>query len=239
MDLNGKTVLVTGGTDGIGLALARALKARGASVIVVGRNPERLGGARSEGFATVAADLATETGIDTVVNAVRERPIDILVNNAGRGTPYDLDQPVDLAAVDDCIALNLNAPIHLITRLIGGLRARPQAMIVNVTSGLAIAPNMKAPVYCATKAALRSFTMAIRAQLAGSTVHVLEVLPPVVETAMTADNTHRKLSARECARQIVVAMEARRTEANVGMTRLLSTVYNISPPVARRVMLRY
>lgn len=239
MRLAGKTILVTGGTDGIGLALARVLKTKGCDVIVVGRDPGRLGGARGEGFATIAADLSTDTGRDTVVSAVRDRPIDILVNNAGMGTMFEITGPVDLDGVDHCIALNLTTPIHLISRLIDGLRNRPEAMIVNVTSGLAIAPSRKAPVYCATKAGLRSFTQAIRAQLAGTAVHVLEVLPPVVETAMTADNPHKKLSAHDCARQIVAAMEAGRDEANVGMTRLLSTVYNVSPAIARRVMLNY
>ncbi len=239
MQIQGKSVLVTGGTDGIGLALARALRDKGASVMVCGRDPGRLGGARGEGFATVAADLATDTGRDALVNAVRERPIDILINNAGKGASYDIGAPVDLDNVDECIALNLTAPIHLITRLIGMLRNQPEAMIVNVTSGLAIAPNKGSPVYCATKAALRSFTMALRAQLAGTSVHVMEVLPPVVETRMTEGQKHKKLSSVECARQIVVAIEANRNEANVGMTQLLSTVHNISPAIARRVMLGY
>lgn len=239
MKLDGKVALVTGGSDGIGRALARALAAKGVSVIVCGRDPDRLGGARTEGFATIAADLATETGRDTVVAMVRERPIDILVNNAGMGADFDVAAPVDLARVDRCIALNLTTPIHLIARLIDGLRAQPEAMIVNVTSGLAIAPSKKAPVYCATKAGLRSFTMALRAQLADTKVHVLEVLPPVVDTQMTADNPHKKLSPDACARQIIVAMETGRAEANVGMTRLLSTAHNVSPAIARRVMLNY
>lgn len=239
MKLDGKVALVTGGSDGIGRALARALAAKGASVIVCGRDPDRLGGARTEGFATIAADLATETGRDTVVAMVRERPIDILVNNAGMGADFDVAAPVDLAQVDRCIALNLTTPIHLIARLIDGLRARPAAMIVNVTSGLAIAPSRKAPVYCATKAGLRSFTMALRAQLADTKVHVLEVLPPVVDTQMTVDNPHKKLPPDACARQIVAAMEADRAEANVGMTRLLSAAHNVSPAIARRVMLNY
>ncbi len=239
MKLDGKSVLVTGGTDGIGLALARVLRDRGAAVMICGRDPDRLAGARNEGLATVAADLATDTGRDAVVNAVRDRPIDILVNNAGMGADFTIDAPIDLDRVDQCIALNLTAPIHLVARLIGGLRNRPEAMIANVTSGLAIAPSKGAPVYCATKAGLRSFTMALRGQLAGTKIRVLEILPPVVETQMTADNTHKKLSAPGCARQIVAAIEANRREANVGMTRLLSTVHNVSPAIARRVMLNY
>ncbi len=168
-----------------------------------------------------------------------ERPIDILVNNAGMGAAFDVTAPIDMADVDRSIFLNLNAPIRLIAGMLDPLRARPEAMIVNVTSGLAIAPSAKAPVYCATKAGLRSFTMALRAQLSDTKVQVLEVLPPVVETRMTEANSHKKMPATECARQIVSAMEKDRDQANVGMTGLLYAAYNISPAIARRVMLRY
>lgn len=239
MDLHGKTALVTGGTDGIGLALARALRVKGAHVIICGRDPARLAAAHAEGLEAIDADLTTDAGRDKIVDVVRQWPIDILVNNAGMGTLYDVTKGIDLDRVDHCIALNLTTPIHLITRLMDGLRARSQAMIVNITSGLAIAPSKGAPVYCATKAGLRSFTQALRAQLAGSNIHVMEVLPPVVETRMTAGQSHKKMPVEECARQIVAAMVADRHEANVGMTKLLSVVHNISPAIARRVMLRF
>lgn len=239
MEIRGKTALVTGGTDGIGIEIARHLKAGGANVIVAGRNPARLAAAQSEGFEPIAADLSNVAGCDTLVAALAGRPIDILVNNAGMGAEYDVNAPIDLAEVDRCIFLNLNAPIRLITGLLDMLRARPEAMIVNVTSGLAIAPNAGSPVYCGTKAGLRSFTMALRAQLSGTKVHVMEALPPVVETQMTAGNSHKKMPASECGRQIVAAIAGNRTQANVGMTALLNAVHNISPPIARQVMLRY
>jgi uncharacterized oxidoreductase len=239
MQLAGKTALVTGGSDGIGLAIARELKAAGTSVIVVGRDPVRLASATAEGFEAIAADLAGEAGCAALLEALGERTIDILINNAGMGSDFDVNAPIDLAATDRCIFLNLNAPIRLIVGLLDTLRARPAAMIVNVTSGLAIAPNAGTPVYCATKAGLRSFTMALRAQLKGTHVHVLEVLPPVVETRMTEGNNHQKLPAAECARQVVAAMATGRDEANVGMTRWLRVAYSVSPALARRVMLNY
>ncbi|WP_129791204.1 SDR family oxidoreductase [Sphingosinicella sp. CPCC 101087] len=239
MKLAGKSAIVTGGTDGIGKALGLALRERGVQVIVVGRDKGRLALAAAEGFDTLAADLASAQGVDAVVRALDGKAIDLLVNNAGAGASYDVSAPVDLAQVDRCIFLNLVAPIHLSTRLLPMLRARPQAMIVNITSGLAVAPRAGSPVYCATKAGLRSFTMALRAQLAGSSVRVLEVLPPVVETRMTAANSHRKMPVGECARQIVRAIEQDRDEANVGATRLLRLVYSVSPALARQIMLRY
>jgi len=239
MKLDGKLALVTGGSDGIGLEIARHLKAKGARVIVAGRDEGRLASARGEGFEAIRADLSNEAGCDALAETTRGRPIDILVNNAGVGTHYVAGEPIDLADVNRCIFLNLNAPIRLIALMLDALRARPEAMIVNVTSGLAIAPNARGAVYCATKAGLRSFTMALRAQLKGSNVHVLEALPPVVETRMTAENTHQKMPAPECGRQIVAAIEADRAYANVGQTALLNAVYTLSPPLARRVMLRY
>lgn len=239
MQLSAKTILVTGGTDGIGLALARRLKLAGSTVIVVGRNAERLAAATAESFEAIEADLSSEAGCTALLATFADRQIDILINNAGMGAAFDVTAPIDMADVDRSIFLNLNAPIRLIAGMLDPLRNRPEAMIVNITSGLAIAPSAKAPVYCATKAGLRSFTMALREQLSGTKIHVLEVLPPVVETRMTEANPHRKMPASECARQIVLAMEKGRDQANVGMTTLLYAAYNISPAIARRVMLRY
>lgn len=240
MNLNGKTVLLTGGTDGIGRHLALQLRDAGATVIVTGRSPERLAVATAGGMTAIAADLSGPAGVDAVLSAIGDTPVDILINNAGCGSDHDfrIASP-DLAENDRCIWLNLHAPIHLIARMIDGLKARPEAMIVNVTSGLAIAPRAGGPVYCATKAALRSYTQALRAQLAGTRIHVLEALPPVVETQMTAGRTGRKLSPQECARQIISAMRANRNEANVGMVKVLQLVHSLSPALARRIMLRF
>lgn len=239
MHIKGKTAVVTGGSDGIGLEIARHLKEAGAEVIVVGRDRGRLASALAEGFDTITADLSDAAGCDALVAELAKRPVDIVVNNAGMGATFQVGVPFDLAEIDRCIFLNLNAPIRLIAGLLDGLRARPEAMIVNVTSGLAIAPSGKGPVYCGTKAGLRSFTMALRAQLAGTRVHVMEALPPVVETRMTEENRHRKMPAPECGRQIVAAMARGREQANVGMTAVLNAVYNVSPAIARRVMIRY
>jgi uncharacterized oxidoreductase len=239
MHLSGKRILVTGGTDGIGAALIRALRERGAEVITSGRTAARIEATRAAGFPVIEVDLSTPKGVDRLMAGLEGREIDILVNNAGGGITHDFRKQTPDERLDPGIFLNLNAPIHLITRLMPMLRGRPEAMIVNVTSGLAIAPYGGGPVYCATKAGLRSYSMALRRQLKGTRIHVLEVLPPLVDTQMNASTKMAKMTTGECARQIVRAMERDAAEANVGLVKLLRLVYSISPALARRIMIRF
>jgi uncharacterized oxidoreductase len=112
-------------------------------------------------------------------------------------------------------------------------------MIVNVTSGLALAPSTASAIYCATKAAMRSYTQSLRAQMKGSRVHVLEALPPVVDTAMTAHMTKSKMTPEACAAQIIAGMERGAPQVNVGMVKLLAAVHAVSPAFARRFMLNF
>lgn len=240
MQLGGTLALVTGGTDGIGLEIARQLQRKGSDIIVCGRREDLLQSARAECFEAISADLSNADGCRALVEALKQRPLDILVNNAGMSGNFGTEDPLDLALTDRAIFLNLNAPMHLIGQLLPGLLARPEAAIVNVTSGLAIAPRAGGPVYCASKAGLRSFTQSLRHNLKQSKVHVIEALPPVVDTAMTRGRIGgSKMSAKECAAQIVDAIESNSKEANVGMVKLLRMVYSISPALARRVMIRF
>lgn len=240
MDVNGKTVLLTGGSAGIGREIARQLQAKGAGVILTGRDPARLEAMRAEGFEVLAADLSNAAGVDALVEALGDRGIDILINNAGQLIDHDFRKGVpDADAADAGIYANLTAPVRLITALVPRLRNRPQAAIVNVTSGLAIAPAARQPVYCATKAGLRFYTLALREQLKGTAIKVIEALPPVVDTQMNDGNPMKKMPAEECARQIIAAIEQGRDEANIGMTRTLRIVESIAPSLARRMTLRF
>jgi uncharacterized oxidoreductase len=239
MRITGKTALVTGGTDGIGLEIAKQLKGRGAIVAVCGRDPGRLTSAKDVGFQAIEADLSTKAGCDALVQELSGVPLDILVNNAGMGGPSDLLGGFDLDQTDRTIFLNLNAPMHLIAAFLGVLRERPEATIINVTSGLAIAPRGDGAVYCATKAGLRSFTQALRHQLRKTRITVIEALPPVVETRMTEQNSHKKMPAPDCAAAIVRAIEMGQEEAYIGATKMLRIVSEISPALARRVMINY
>jgi uncharacterized oxidoreductase len=239
MRIAGKAALVTGGTDGIGLEIALQLKAKGATVLVCGRDPGRLDAAREQGFHALEADLSTRIGCDALIEELDGITLDILVNNAGMSGPTDLLTGFDTGETDRCVYLNLNAPMQLIAAFLPGLRERPEAAIVNVTSGLAIAPRAGGPVYCATKAGLRSFTQTLRHQLRNSRVIVIEALPPVVDTRMTEQAPQKKMAPADCAAQIVRGIETDRDEVHVGAVKLLRAVSEISPALARRIMIKY
>ncbi len=248
MNIDGKTVLLTGGTNGIGRELALQLKAKGAAVIVTGRNPERVSAMEAEGFEVISADLSNVAGVDALIAAWGGRPLDVLINNAGQLVDHDFRKGgVDADAADDAIYANLNAPIRLIAGLMEQLNASAQAAIINVTSGLAIAPAARQPVYCATKSGLRFYTLALREQLKKTGreqlnktgIAVIEALPPVVDTQMNDGNPMKKMPAEECARQIVEALEKGRDEANIGLTKALRIAESVSPVLARSVTLKF
>lgn len=239
MELRGKLALVTGGSDGIGREIALQLQGLGAEVIVSGRSAGKLQAMAALGFGTIAGDLSQQAGIDAIVEAVAGKPLALLVNNAGVGSDYELEKPETLESAAHCIRTNLDAPIALCTRLLPTLRAQPEAAIVNVTSGLAIAPRAGGSIYCATKAGLRSYTQAIRHLLKDSNVKVIEALPPVVETSMTAGRAGKKMSAHDCAAEIVRGIRTGKSEVNAGMVKMLQLVHSVSPALARRIMIRF
>jgi uncharacterized oxidoreductase len=239
MEIRGKLALVTGGSDGIGREIALQLQGAGADVIVTGRSSEKLQAMAALGFGTISGDLSTTAGVDAIIGDVAGKPIAILVNNAGVGSEYELDQPATLESAAHCIRTNLDAPIALCTQLLPALRTQPEAAIVNVTSGLAIAPRAGGSIYCATKAGLRSYTQAIRHLLKDSNVRVIEALPPVVETNMTAGRSGKKMSAHDCAAEIVRGIRTGKSEVNAGMVKILQLVHSISPALARRIMIQF
>ncbi|MBV7259746.1 SDR family oxidoreductase [Erythrobacter crassostreae] len=240
MDIKGKTVLLTGGTAGIGKEMALKLKELGATVVVTGRNAERVAAMQAEGFEVISAGLSDAAGVDALVAEWGARELDILINNAGQLVDHDFRKGApDADAADDCIYANLSAPIRLGGALIEHLKARPEAAIVNVTSGLAISPAARQPVYCATKAGLRFYTLSLREQLKDTNIHVIEALPPVVDTQMNDGNPMKKMPATECARQIISAIAKNRDEANIGMTKALRVTESIHPALARSLTLKF
>jgi uncharacterized oxidoreductase len=192
--LSGHTVLVTGGASGIGLGLAERFRRAGSEVVVCGRREEKLREAQEKipGLHARTADLSTEAGRVALCEwAVREFPaLDVLVNNAGVQVHASLREASHWDRFREEVAINLHAPIHLALLLFPHLRQKPDAAIVNVTSGLAFAPLARTPVYAATKSALHSFTLSLRRQLEGTTVEVIELIPPAVDTDLGGPGLH-------------------------------------------------
>jgi uncharacterized oxidoreductase len=194
MKLTGNTVLVTGGASGIGLALARRFLDRGNEVIICGRREDKLREAKKAvpGFHTRVANVADKSGrVELFEWAAREFPsLNVLVNNAGIQRRVDLTANEDWEKTKTEIATNLDAPIHLTQLFHDHLAAQEQAAIVNVTSGLSFVPLANVPVYCATKAALHSFTLSTRWQLKSTQIDVIEIIPPAVDTDLQAPGLH-------------------------------------------------
>lgn len=240
MEIAGKSVLLTGGSAGIGRALVFQLKAAGAHVTITGRDEARLAEMREDGFDAVEADLSNAAGVDALIAEWGERPLDILINNAGMGAETNYASgTVDGDEADACFYANLSAPARLTGGLLERLRGQDEAAIVFVTSGLALAPSKDAAVYCATKAGLRSFAFSLRAQLKGEGVRVIEALPPMVDTQMTSAYDTAKMTPGQCAGDIMEAIKRNREEVMIGQTRLLRFVQGLSPSLARRIMLSF
>ncbi len=188
--------IVTGTSSGIGSVLATKLAAQGYDVLSIARRQSP--STESGRIRHLALDLTDSDAIPRVVSEVEcaGRPVDLLVNNAGVQYSHCVTDLLDedrSAALRTEIALNLEVPIRLTWSLIDRI-ARPGGAIVNVTSLTALHPKTSAPVYSATKAGLKSFTRALRLQVEPMGVHVMEAVPPLVDTAMTTGRGKGKIS---------------------------------------------
>lgn len=237
MRKSGNTVLITGGSSGIGFALASKFVEAGNRVIIAGRSRRRLDEARERipALETRQADLTDPESLGALAGAFPE--IDVLVNNAGVQFNYDLaDEGAPLALVGKELGTNLEGPILLTRMMLPKLLEKPVASIVNVSSGLGLVPKQSAAVYCATKAAMHLFTKALRWQLEGSPVKVFEMIPPIVDTAMTAGRGSGKISPVELVEEFWKDFGRDRYEMLLGKTKLLAFLDRLAPPIAEGIM---
>lgn len=186
MNIENNVVLITGGGSGIGLALAERFARAGSEVILTGRSTERLSAAaaRSPRFHTRPCDVSQPAERIALRDwAVATFPkLNVLVNNAGMQRVVSYREPEAWEETHREIATNLEAPMHLSALFAPHLGHQQGALIVNVTSGLAFAPKADLGTYCATKAALHSYTLSLRHQLAPLGIRVVELAPPHVNT---------------------------------------------------------
>ena len=192
MKLSNRTVLVTGGTSGIGLGIAEAFQQSKSQVIVCGRDREKLSKVK-EKFPDITAlpcDVGDARQREKLAEEVLRRfpDLDILVNNAGIQRYVDLKKGYDeLKSGEDEIAINFASVVELTALFIGHLMKRPSAAIINVSSGLGFMPMLDTPVYSATKAAIHTYTLVLRQQLKDTSVKVIEIVPPMVDTDLNKE----------------------------------------------------
>ncbi|MCM3388356.1 SDR family NAD(P)-dependent oxidoreductase [Ureibacillus chungkukjangi] len=195
MKLSGNTILITGGASGIGLAFAEQFLKEENEVIIVGRGEEKLAEAKKKypQLHTRACDVSKEDErIQLAEWVIKEFPqLNVLVNNAGIQQRVNLlNASNDWKYYQNEIAINIEGPIHLSMLLIEQFMKQKEATIINITSGLAVQPGIWVPIYSATKAAMHSFTLTLREQLANTNVEVVEVLPPAVNTDLGGAGLH-------------------------------------------------
>lgn len=190
MNITGNTVLITGGTSGIGRALAEAFHERGNQVIIAGRRQSMLDEITAErpGIASVQLDVDSEASIATFSEDVQRRfpKLNVLINNAGimQAEDYTASQ-VDPSTALGILNTNVSSVLRLTAALLPHLRQQPKATLIATTSGLAFVPMAAFPTYSGTKAFLHSWLDAVRFQLRDTNVEVLELAPPYVQTELT------------------------------------------------------
>jgi uncharacterized oxidoreductase len=239
MKLEQRTILITGGTSGIGLELARQLQQRGNTVLVTGRDQQRLDAATRSvpGLHTFKSDVSHAEDIRALYHDVSARfpALDTLINNAGIMRNLNLNQDRDLKDVTREIAINLSGPVRMVQQFLPHLKTRPSALIVNVSSGLAFVPFPVSPVYCATKAAIHSYTQSLRIQLEGTGVTIIELAPPGVETPLFrgefAEETRdqKPMSVDVLAARAIAGIEAGKLEIRPGLSNVLKLMSRIAP----------
>lgn len=191
MDISGNTILITGGGSGIGKALARELHEAGNKVIIAGRRQAVLDAVVEQfpGMAAMAFDMGDATSIaDLAARLLVEHPtLNAVIHNAG---VMLVEEAIDLPIAEATVATNLLGPIRLTHALLPHFLAQPKAAILTVSSGLAFVPLVATPTYDATKAGIHGWSMALREQLRGTGVEVIEIVPPGVQTDLMPGHAH-------------------------------------------------
>ncbi len=187
MQTTGNTILITGGGSGIGQALAVAFHKLGNQVIIAGRRKDALDAttAANPGMTSMVLDVEDPSAIREFARQVTGKfpALNVLINNAGIMRVEDIQKSTeDVSDAEATVVTNLLGPIRLTAAFLPHLKAQARAAIVNVTSGLAFVPLVSTPTYSATKAALHSYTQSLRHQLQGTSVQVIELVPPAVQT---------------------------------------------------------
>ena len=234
MRITGNTVLITGGATGIGYALAEAFLNADNEVIICGRRKLKLDEAKRKlpRVHLKRIDVSREDEREALFRWVTSNfgNINVLINNAGIQRQFDFTSPKVAEATrskDDEVAVNFVAPVRLCALFAPKLLKRKRAAIVNVSSGLAFVPIAMMPVYCATKAAIHSFTISLRHQLRDTSIRVFEAAPPTTDTELDRsfageeEHAYRGITAQEVAAAIMEGIKADTEEIIIGQAQRL------------------
>ena len=237
MKLNGRTILITGGSAGIGLAFARKFLELGNEVIVTGRRQAVLDQVKAKHpkLHTIQSDVADPAQIAAL--AARVNPnfpkLDVLMNNAGIMLYKNLKAPAaDLAGLMAEMNVNVGGVITTTSAFIDILRAN-KGTVINTSSALAFVPLPSAPIYSATKAAIHSYTQSLRFQLEETGVEVIELMPPVVKTDLAAElaegGSVTVITTDELVKQSFAALKAGAVEIRPGQAKQLAFLRRLAP----------
>jgi uncharacterized oxidoreductase len=241
MRLTGRTILITGGSAGIGLAFARKFLELGNEVIVTGRRQAQLDAVKAQHskLHTIQSDVADPAQIAVLAARLKgDFPkLDVLMNNAGVGVAKNLKASVDdLAGLMSEMEINVGGVIRMTSALIDLLTAN-QGTVINVSSALAFVPVPAMPIYSATKAAVHSYTQSLRFQLEDTGVEVIDLMPPAVRTDMTSEFDEAGISSittDELVKQTIAALRAGKQEIRPGQSNLLAFMRRLAPSFINR-----
>lgn len=243
MKIKGNTVLVTGGASGIGLAIARGFLEHENTVIVCGRNANKLAQVKNQypGIHAIQCDVSNPLEVTQMLEHVTRNflSLNILINNAGIQHQYDfLKDENALRKIDEEIDINFKAVARLTKLVLPNLVKAPEAAIINVSSFLGIVPKSSAPIYCATKAALHAFSQSLRYQLQGTPIRVFEIITPLVDTDMTRgrENDAGKISPETLAREVIRNIETDNYEIKPGRTKLILLLNRVAPSLIQKII---
>lgn len=238
MDIYNNTVLITGGSSGIGLELAQRLLEKNNKVIVCGRSKQKLEQAKElyPELETVQCDLSDEKQCMELADWIHKNhpDLNILINNAAlvHNTPFLKTNNI-LEKLKLEVDTNLIAPIRLIKHLLPVLEKNENPTIVNITTGLVYVPRADYPFYNATKAALHSFTQVLRIQLKNTNFRIIEVLFPAVKTPWHKGKPPKiAITVEKAVNEMIKGMEKGKTEIKVSKVRILYNLFRIAPGFA-------
>lgn len=240
MKIEGKTILITGGSAGIGLEAARQFLAIGAKVIITGRNLAKLEEAKKlyPQLTVIMSDVADENDSKLLYSKIAAMGgIDILYNNAGVMYPTEnlgLANDRHLESARKEMDINYLGVVYLTNLFMDMLKAKPEAAIINTTSILSYTPSLQEVTYSASKVALRFYTESLREHLRDlkSNLKVFELLPPLVATEMTANRTGKMLTTEQLVKSLVDGLRKDRYTIRVGDTKALYLISRLSPKKA-------